>query len=100
MEGEDLWLHDDGKAEAALPPVALLTQPTQIVDQSAQTLTPGERLRRLRFEKGLRVLDLAKKLGCTGSSISRAERGLKPLGELMGRRYAEFFEKDIKEILS
>jgi len=53
------------------------------------------KLRKARFEAGLRQIDVAKKLKRTQSYVSRVEVGEQRLDILELKRFAELYKKDI-----
>lgn len=63
------------------------------------TVTPGQRIRALRLERGWTQKDLAQRVGnIDHSGISNIERGAAPVGDRRGVRIARAFGVSMEEI--
>lgn len=89
---------DNGTTNATVPD----RDETLMLDESADALRIGSRLRALRTERGLTILDLATKAGVAAGSISQIERGssnpsfstLQKLRSVLGVTLWAFLESD------
>jgi transcriptional regulator with XRE-family HTH domain len=62
-------------------------------------LTPfGIAARKLRLDKGMRLLDLARRMGCSAAFISAIETGRKPIPDSYLRKIADAMELSAPEI--
>lgn len=60
--------------------------------QGFRHMTPGERIKELRLERGWTQKELARKVGnIDHSGVSNIERGAVPIGDVRARRFAQVF---------
>lgn len=61
-------------------------------------MSVGENIRRIREEKGMRQVELAKKVQITQSMLCQIERGTKNPSLQIGREIAQILGCDIEEL--
>ena len=70
-----------------------LNQPTEELNQHSNE-SPGQRIRKLREEAGLKQKELAELLHFTSSYLGQVERGAKPLSKNLADVLCDYFHVD------
>lgn len=72
---------------------------TYSVEEVMGPITPGRRLRGLRYREDMTQAQLAKKLGIGQNFLSNLENDKKPISRKMADKLAEFFDVSYKMFL-